>query len=475
MGQGIRDPMEVKEIKTETLLRAFEVEVPAAEIEQNVLAKLQEISSTVTMPGFRPGKVPMTILRKKYGENVMEEVLHQTVSTASTKVISDNDLRPAMQPKIDLTDYKEGNDLKFTLEIELMPDVDLGALSKINLERLVFKIDDKEVDSALERLADSYRSTQPAADDHAAENGEVVVMDFVGKVGGEEFPGGKAEGYSLELGTGSFVPGFEDQLMGAKKGDKREIKIAFPDDYPAENLAGKDAVFDVTVQEVQEKAPAAVDDELAKKLGKENVGELQSGIREEQQRQYQEVTQMRLKRALLDEIENAYDFELPPRLSQVEFDNIWQDFEQQRKENPDQFKGDDKDDETRKEELTVIASRRVKLGLVMAEVGRQNKIELTQEEISRAVSAQAQRHPSREKEIMEQYRNSPEALQSVTAPIYEDKIVEFIIALAKVTDKTVSLEELMADPDEESEAKPAKVKAKKKAPAKKKAATKKKA
>jgi trigger factor len=472
--------MEVTETKTETLMRAFEVEVPAAEIEQNVLAKLQEISSTVTMPGFRPGKVPMTILRKKYGENVMEEVLHHTVSNASTKVISNNDLRPAMQPKIDLTDYKEGNDLKFTLEIELMPDVDLGALSKIELERMVFKIDDKEVDSALERLAEAYRSTQPAADDHAAADGEVVVIDFVGKVGGEEFPGGKAEGYSLELGTGSFVPGFEDQLVGAKKGDKREIKISFPDDYPAENLAGKDAVFDVTVQEVQEKAAAAVDDELAKKLGKENVGELQSGIREEQQRQYHEVTQMRLKRALLDEIENAYDFRLPPRLSQVEFDNIWQDFEQQRKENPDQFKDDDKDDETRKEELVVIANRRVKLGLVMAEVGRKNKVELTQEEISRAVSAQAQRYPGREKEIMEQYRNSPEALQSITAPIYEDKIVDFILALAKVTEKTVSLEELMADPDEGSEAKSDKGKAKKKtakkkAPAKKKAAPKKKA
>ena len=256
--------MEVTETKTETLLRAFDVEVPADEIEQNVLTKLQEISSSVTMPGFRPGKVPMTILRKKYGENVMEEVLHHTVSTATTKVITENELRPAMQPKIDLTDYKEGNDLKFTLEVELMPEVDLGALSKIKLERMVFKVDDKEVDHALERLADSYRSTQPAADDHAAENGEVIVIDFVGKVGGEEFPGGKAEGYSLELGTGSFVPDFEDQLIGAKKDDEREVKIAFPEDYPAENLAGKDAVFDVTVKEVQAKAPTAVDDELAK-------------------------------------------------------------------------------------------------------------------------------------------------------------------------------------------------------------------
>ena len=364
--------------------------------------------------------------------------------------------------------------MKFSLAVELMPEIDLGGLSNIKLERMVIKIDDKEVDQALERLADAYRSTQPAAADHAAETGEVVVIDFLGKVDGEAFPGGKAEGYSLELGTGSFVPGFEDQLIGAKVGEKREIKIAFPKDYPAENLAGKDAVFDVTVKEVQEKAPAAVDDELAKKLGKESIDQLQSGIREEQQRQYQEVAKMRLKRSLLDELENVYDFDLPPRLAEVELDSIWQDFEKQRKENPDQFKDDDKDDKTRKEELTIIANRRVKLGLIMAEVGRQNKVELTQEEISRAVSAQTQQYPGREKEVMEHFRNSPEALQSITAPIYEDKVVDFIVALAKVTEKSVSLEELMADPDEEADAKPAKVKAKKKA-AKSKAAPKKKA
>jgi len=471
--------MEVKETKAENLLREFDVEVPADEIEQNVIGKLQEISSSVTMPGFRPGKVPMTILRKKYGEHVIEEVLQQTVSTATTKVISENDLRPAMQPKIDMTEYSQGDDLKFSLSIELMPEVDLGALSNIELERMVFKVEDKEVDQALERLADAYRSTKPAGADHEAQNGDVVVIDFVGKVGGEEFPGGKAEGYSLELGTGSFVPGFEDQLVGAKAGDAREVKIAFPEDYPAENLAGQDAVFDVTVKEVQEKAAPEVNDELAKKLGKENVEQLQGGIREEQQKQYQEISKMRLKRALLDELENAYDLELPPRLLEVEFESIWGDFEKQREQNPDQFKDDEKDDETRKEELREIANRRVKLGLIMAEVGRQNKIELTQEEINRAVSAQASRYPGREKEIMEQYRNSPEALQAVTAPIYEDKVVDFILALAKVNEKEVSLEELMADPDEGADAKPAKAKAKKKAakkkaPAKKKAAKKKK-
>ncbi|MGA0394973.1 MAG: trigger factor, partial [Rhodospirillales bacterium] len=419
------------------------------------------------------------ILRKKYGEHVIEEVLQQTVSTATTKVISENDLRPAMQPKIDMTEYSQGDDLKFSLSIELMPEVDLGALSNIELERMVFKVEDKEVDQALERLADAYRSTKPAGADHEAQNGDVVVIDFVGKVGGEEFPGGKAEGYSLELGTGSFVPGFEDQLVGAKAGDAREVKIAFPEDYPAENLAGQDAVFDVTVKEVQEKAAPEVNDELAKKLGKENVEQLQGGIREEQQKQYQEISKMRLKRALLDELENAYDLELPPRLLEVEFESIWGDFEKQREQNPDQFKDDEKDDETRKEELREIANRRVKLGLIMAEVGRQNKIELTQEEINRAVSAQASRYPGREKEIMEQYRNSPEALQAVTAPIYEDKVVDFILALAKVNEKEVSLEELMADPDEGADAKPAKAKAKKKAakkkaPAKKKAAKKKK-
>ncbi|MEQ8194426.1 MAG: trigger factor [Rhodospirillales bacterium] len=470
--------MEVTETKTDSLLREYTIEIPAQEIEQNVLGKLAELSHSVSMPGFRPGKVPVSILRKKYGANVMQEVLQHTVTTATNKVITDNELRPAMQPKIDVTEFKEGDDLKFTLAVELMPEIALGDLSKIELERLVYKVDDKAIEESLTRLADAYRSTRPAAADHAAQNGEVVVIDFVGKVDGEEFPGGKAQGYSLELGTGSFVPGFEEQLIGAKAGDAREVKVTFPKDYPAETLAGKDTVFDVTVKEVQEKAPASVDDELAKKLGKENLDQLRQGIKEEQQRQYQEVAQMRLKRALLDKLAENYEFEIPPNLAASEFDAIWQEFETQREQNPDQFKDDDKDDETRKEELREIAARRVKLGLVMAEVGRQNKIELSQEDINRGVMAQARRYPGREKEVMEHFSKSPEALQSITAPLYEDKVVEFILALATVKEKEVSLDELMATPDDdesggEGEKSDKKKAAKKKAAPKKKAAAKK--
>ncbi|MEX2450897.1 MAG: trigger factor [Rhodospirillales bacterium] len=462
--------MEVTETKAETLLREFEIAVPAQEIEQNVMGKLAEISKSISMPGFRPGKVPVSILRKKYGANVMEEVLQNTVTTATNKVISDNELRPAMQPKIDVTEFKEGDDLKFTLAIELMPEIDLGDLSKIELERMVYKVDDKAVEDSLARLADAYRSTKPAAADHAAETGDVAVIDFVGTIDGEEFAGGKAQGYSLELGTGSFVPGFEDQLIGAKAGDRRDVKISFPKDYPAENLAGKETMFDVTVKEIQEKAPPAVDDELAKKLGKENLDQLRAGIREEQGRQYQEIAQMRLKRTLLDKLAERYDFEIPPNLAAAEFEAIWKDFETQREQNPDQFKDDDKDDETRKEELRAIADRRVKLGLVMAEVGRQNKIELSQEDVNRAVTAQARRYPGQEKEVMEHFSKSPEALQSISAPLYEDKVVEFILAMTTVTEKAVSLEELMAEPEDETEGEAAKKK-----PAKKKAAPKKKA
>jgi trigger factor len=379
-----------------------------------------------------------------------------------------------MQPKIDVTEFKEGDDLKFTLAIELMPEIDLGDLSKIEIERMVYKVDDKAVEDSLARLADAYRSTKPAAADHAAETGDVAVIDFVGTVDGEEFAGGKAQGYSLEMGTGSFVPGFEDQLIGAKAGDRRDVKISFPKDYPAENLAGKDAVFDVTVKEVQEKAPAAVDDELAKKLGKENLDQLRTGIREEQGRQYQEIAQMRLKRTLLDTLADRYDFEIPPNLAAAEFEAIWKDFETQREQNPDQFKDDDKDDESRKEELRAIAGRRVKLGLVMAEVGRQNKIELSQEDVNRGVMAQARRYPGREKEVMEHFSKSPEALQSISAPLYEDKVVEFILAMTTVTEKTVSLEELMAEPEDETGGEAAKKKtAKKKAAPKKKAGEKK--
>jgi len=456
--------MQVTETKNEGLSREFTIVVPANEFEEQVSSRLNEMSKTVQMPGFRKGKVPVSLLRKKYGPNIMGETLEKSVQESSTKVMADNDLRPAMQPKIEITSFEEGKDLEYTMAVDVMPEIDLGDFSKISVERLIAETDESEVDATLARMADAYKTSAPVARKRKAKSGDVVNIDFVGKVDDEEFPGGKAEGFDLELGSGSFIPGFEDQLIGQNPGDELDVNVKFPEEYGAENLAGKDAVFSVKINELKESKPSEIDDELAKKAGMENLDALKTAIREQHTQGFTQISKQKAKRVLLDALNDAYDFDLPPGLVEAEYESIQKAFTEAKEAGQEV---EEMTDEEREADFRDIAKRRVKLGLLFAEVGRENKIEITQDDLQKAILQEAQNYPGQEQMVFKYYQENPEAMQQLSGPVFEDKVTDFIMELAKTTDKVVSADELMAEDEEPAKKAPAKKAAAKKAPAKK--------
>ena len=473
--------MQVTETKTEGLKRDFTIVVPVSDIEERVNSRLKELSGTVRIPGFRPGKVPVSLLKKRYGDSVMGEVLEKTVSETTFQAMNDRGLRPALQPKVEITSFEEGADLEYTIAVEVMPDIEAIDYAKVSLERRVAEVDDSVIDETLERMAEGNKSSEPITTARKSKKGDIAVIDFVGKVDDEEFPGGKADGYQLELGSGSFIPGFEEQLIGAKVGDHVEVKVAFPKEYGAENLAGKDAVFDVDVKELRETKPGVIDDEFATKAGMENLDALKKAVRDEHEREYKQISRMHLKRNLLDTLSDMYDFEVPEGLVDQELESIWTQFEEQRKQNPDAVKEEygDKSDDDIKAELRDISERRIRLGLVLAEVGQSNNIKVTQEDINRAIMAESRRYPGQEQKVVEFYKSNAEAMNSLQAPLLEDRVVDFMLEMATVSDKNVTREELMAEPEEDEAPKKkakskaaAKKKPAKKAPAKKAAAKK---
>jgi len=470
--------MQVTETKSEGLSREFKVALPANEIEEKISHRLKELARTAQMPGFRPGKVPVSVLRKKYGPSVLGEVLERAVNDSSQQALAEKGLRPAMQPQIEITSFEDGGDLEYTIGVELLPEIKPVDFSKIKLERLIPKTDDAAMENTLADFAAAQGDSAAIKDDRETKTGDVLVIDFLGRVGGEEFAGGKAEGYELTLGSGTFIPGFEEQLIGVKVGDKIEVKVKFPDSYGAAELSGKDAVFDVTVNELKETVPSAIDDELAKKVGMENLEALKKSIREEQESKFNEMSRMILKRALLDELSAAHDFEIPEKLLDREFDTIWKQFEEQRKKDKDAGQGsEEKTDDEHKKDFREIAERRVRLGLLLSEVGRANNVQISQEDVNSQLMAEARRHPGREKEVMEHYKNNPEAMEELSAPLYEEKVVNFILEQASITEKTATKDELIKTMEDEAAGKPkakagGKSKAKGKAAAEKKAAKK---
>jgi len=469
--------MQVTETKSEGLSREFKVALPANEIEEKISHRLKELARTAQMPGFRPGKVPVSVLRKKYGPSVLGEVLERAVNDSSQQALAEKGLRPAMQPQIEITSFEDGGDLEYTIGVELLPEIKPVDFSKIKLERLIPKTDDAAMENTLADIAAAQGDSAAIKDDRETKTGDVLVIDFLGRVGGEEFAGGKAEGYELTLGSGTFIPGFEEQLIGVKVGDKIEVKVKFPDSYGAAELSGKDAVFDVTVNELKETVPSAIDDELAKKVGMENLEALKKSIREEQESEFNEMSRMILKRALLDELSAAHDFEIPEKLLDREFDTIWKQFEEQRKKDKDAGQGsEEKTDDEHKKDFREIAERRVRLGLLLSEVGRANNVQISQEDVNSQLMAEARRHPGREKEVMEHYKNNPEAMEELSAPLYEEKVVNFILEQASITEKTATKDELIKTMEDEAAGKPkAKAKAGGKSKAKAKAAAEKKA
>jgi len=440
--------MQVTETTAEGLKHEMTVVVEAADIERRVTDRLNEIGRSIRLPGFRPGKVPLNVLRKRYGPSVVGEVLERTVSDSSTEAMRERNLRPALQPKVEIVSFNEGQDLQYKLAVEVLPQIDLGNFAELQLERLKPEVPEEEIDRALERIAKQQRKSEVV--DRAAATGDIVVMDFVGSVGGVEFPGGSAKDYALELGTGSFVPGFEDQLVGIKAGEERNVEITFPADYGNEELAGKAASFKVTAKSVKAIAPQPIDDSLASAIGMENLAALRQVVRERIERDYQGMARQKLKTALLDRLAERHNFAVPQGMIDIELETIWRQYQAQR-ERAKQTGGEgapeaepEKDEASVKAEYKDIAERRVRLGLVLAEVGGKNNITVTQDEINRAMAEEARRFPGQERHVIEYYRNNPGAIDGLRAPIYEDKIIDFILELAQVSERAVPLSELLA-------------------------------
>ena len=437
--------MQVREISAEGLKHEFTVVVAADEIERQVQDRLAEIGRSVRLPGFRPGKAPLALLKKRYGPSVMGEVVERAVNDSSSAAIKEHKLRPALQPKIEIVSFNEGKDLEYKLAVEVLPEIGPIALDGIALERWKADVPDIDIDQALERIAKQQRKTAPV--DRAAEKGDFVQIDFKGTAGGVAFPGGSAENYLLELGSGGFIPGFEDQLVGVKAGDARTVAVTFPADYGNAELAGKAAEFAVTVKEVRQAETQPVDESLATAVGMENLAELRQAVRERIEREYGGVTRQKLKRELLDQLAAQYSFAVPAGMLDIEFEHLWREVEAERKRAKDTGAPDPelgKSDDELKAEFHALSERRVRLGLLLNEIGRTNSIAVASEELNRAAIERARGFPGQEREVLDFYRNNPQALDSLRAPIYEDKVVDFILGKANVTERSVPPAELTA-------------------------------
>ncbi|MGE3968508.1 MAG: trigger factor [Dongiaceae bacterium] len=434
--------MQVTETNVEGLRRQFKVTIPANDVEKRVETELQEIGRSARLPGFRPGKIPMQVLKQRFGQSVRGRVAETAVNDSTHQLLNERGLRAAGQPHIEITSFNEGGDLEYDLAFDLMPEIKPIEFGAIQLERQAVEVSEKEVDEALERLAQAQKRSSPIAEPRPAKLGDVVVVDFEGRIDGVAFPGGKAEGHYLELGSKSTIPGFEDQIAGHSVGEDFDVEVTFPADYPKAELAGKAAKFATTIKEIREPQTVAVDEQLAKDMGAESLEKLRELMKGRIERDYNSLSRGKLKRALLDWLAQKHDFTAPAGLVDGEFDAIWQQIEADRQQGRKDPDDEGKSDEQLKKEYREIAERRVKLGLLLSEVGRLNNIEVGNDEISRQVAMEAQRYPGREKEVVEYYRRTPAALAQLRAPLYEEKVVDYILEQAQVTERKVTAEEL---------------------------------
>jgi trigger factor len=438
--------MQVTEIDTHGLRHELKVVIPAGQLDERVSARLADIAHTIRMPGFRPGKVPVKLVRQKYGTMVRSEVVEEAVDESARAALAEKSLRPAVQPKIDIAATAEGADVEFTIVVEVMPDVAPMDFATIKLEREKAEIDEAEVDKTLGEIA-LHRGTSETVS-RAAEFGDVVVIDFVGRQDGVAFDGGAAENYELKLGTGSFIPGFEDQLVGRSAGDTCIVKVTFPEAYAQESLAGKPAEFDVIVHAVKAPKAAAIDDELAKGLGLDSLEALKTALREEIGRDLDQLARLKVKRALLDVLAANHDFPVPESMVDSEFEAVWKQIEAEIAAGRSDPADAGKSEEDLKTEYRALAQRRVRLGLLLGEVGRMNNLTVSQDDTNRALMNEARRFPGQEHMVFQYYRNNPEAMEQLKAPLYEEKVIDFILELAQVTEKVVTAEALRHDPDE---------------------------
>jgi trigger factor len=444
--------MQVVEKAAEGLSRSYGVTVPAAELGAALDAKIAEILPTLKLKGFRPGKVPQAHVRRLYGKALMTEVVEKTVNDTSQQVLSDTQLRIASRPDVkpvsDMDQVIAGReDLAYDIEVEVMPDFEPIDVSTLSLERLVYHSSDEELEQALAEVVAQNRTFEARGEGEAAQDGDQLLIDFVGRIDGEAFEGGSATDAEIVLGSGQFIPGFEEQLVGAKAGDEVTVNVAFPEDYQVDRLKGQAAVFDVTVKEVRAPKAAEADDALAERLGLENLEALKTALRENLDREYVSASRFKLKRALLDQLDTAHDIPLPPRMVQAEFDGIWAQVEKDRAEGETSPEDAGKSEEELRSEYHKIAERRVRLGLVLAEIGRRGSINVTEAELGDAMRAEAMRYGAQAQEIFDLLRRNPDIQAQMRAPLYEEKVVDFIIGHATVSEREVPKEELLREDD----------------------------
>lgn len=449
--------MQVTETLSDGLKREYQVTVPAADLEARVVGRLGELKDQIRLRGFRPGKVPVTHLRKVYGRSVMAETVEAVIRELNAKIVEERGLKLAMEPKVTIPNQETevdrvlgGHaDLAYTLSLEVLPKIELGDFSTIKLERLTASVTDAEVDEALAKIAEANKPYAPKGEGAKVEKGDRVVIDFTGKIDGAAFEGGSGGDVGVNVGSGTFIPGFEDQMIGMGAGETRTIRVTFPATYPAAHLAGKEAEFEVTAKLIESAGEVAIDDAFAKTLGLDSLAKLKETVRERIGREHTAMSRQKLKRMLLDELDKLHKFAPPPTLVEDEFKSVWGVIENDLKQQGRTFLDEGTTEEKAREEYRAIAERRVRLGLVLAEIGEKNNIKVTDDELSRAIVERARQVPGREQEVWNYYRQSPQALAGIRAPLYEEKVVDFLVELAKVTDKPVTKEELYKEDEEE--------------------------
>jgi trigger factor len=453
--------MQVTETLSAGLKREYAIVVPAADIESRRMARLTNLGKTLKLPGFRPGKIPLPVIRQRYGVAVAAEIADESVNEATRKVVEDNGLRPAMNPKVGGVDVEAAKaspaaDLTFKIEFEVLPDIAMPDFGAIGLTRLKSIVAPERVDEAIAGMATRQRELvalteedlAARGDNTGAANGDVLTIDFLGKIDGVPFDGGATSDINVDIGGADFIPGFAEQLIGAKAGEERTITVTFPAEYNAAQLAGKEATFDVTVKQLRKSVLAAIDDDLAKKMGLETLEELRTAITERIQADYDQMSRQRLKRSLLDALADQASFPTPDIMTNAEFDQIWQRLSADKDAGKldDEDKG--KDDGTLRSEYRAIAERRVRLGLLLSEIGRVNGVVVSPDEMTRGMRAAASGYPGQEAQMLEFFRKYPQMAEQIRGPLFEEKVVDFVIELAKVSDEIVTLEELSKEPDE---------------------------
>lgn len=445
--------MDVTEVKSEGLSRSFSIRIPASDLSEKLDAKIEEIRPQMQLKGFRPGKVPAMHVKRMYGKSIMSDIIQETVTSSSQSALDERELRPAEQPNIevdgDIEKVASGSeDLVYSMNVEIMPEFEPADVTTLVLDRPVAPVKDEQITETLEKLAENNKKYEPRGKTAKARDGDAVVMDFVGKIDGEAFDGGSAEAQTIVIGEGRFIPGFEEQLVGVKAGDETELNVTFPEDYQSEDLKGKEAVFEVKVSEIRAPETPEIDDDFAKNFGLDDLEALKNIMKDQIEAEHTSLSRNKVKRALLDQLDELHSFDLPAGMVEAEFNQIWAQFEQEKEAGNLDDEDKEKPEDDLKKEYRSIAERRVRLGLVLAEIGRGAEIVVAEEEVARVLNQEAAKYPGSERQVIEFYQKTPAAMAQLRAPIYEEKVVDYILEKATVNEIETTREELEAEADE---------------------------